>query len=145
MRSSCRQTTSGRASASHASRCCSRPRMLLMLNVAILIAPILRGVRRTDRRRLPQARGSASPSGPYNVSMTTLFELVETSRRVAATPSRNAKVAELAALLRKLDGDEITTAVAFLSGETPQGRSGIGYALLRDARPAAGPVDAPQL
>jgi DNA ligase-1 len=77
--------------------------------------------------------------------MTTLFELVETSRRVAATPSRNAKVAELAALLRKLDGDEIAAAVAFLSGETPQGRSGIGYALLRDARPAAGPVDAPQL
>jgi DNA ligase-1 len=77
--------------------------------------------------------------------MTTLFELVETSRRVAATPSRNAKVAELAALLRKLDGDEIAAAVSFLSGETPQGRSGIGYALLRDARPAVEPVDAPQL
>jgi len=77
--------------------------------------------------------------------MTMLFELVETSRRVAATPSRKAKVAELAALLRKLDDDEIATAVAFLSGETPQGRSGVGYALLRDARPDASPVEAPQL
>jgi len=77
--------------------------------------------------------------------MTMLFELVETSRRVAATPSRKAKVAELTALLRKLDDDEIATAVAFLSGETPQGRSGVGYALLRDARPDASPVEAPQL
>ena len=33
----------------------------------------------------------------------------------------------------------------FLSGDTPQGRSGVGYALLRDARPDAPPVDVPQL
>jgi DNA ligase-1 len=69
--------------------------------------------------------------------MTLLAELVETSRRVAETPSRNAKTAELAACLRKLDPAEIETGVAYLSGETRQGRSGIGYALLRDARPAA--------
>ena len=69
--------------------------------------------------------------------MTLLAELVETSRRVAETPSRNAKTAELAACLRKLAPAEIETGVAYLSGETRQGRSGIGYALLRDARPAA--------
>src|SRR5438552_5725478 len=69
--------------------------------------------------------------------MTLLAELVETSRRVAETPSRNAKTAELAACLRKLAPAEIETGVAYLSGETRQGRSGIGYALLRDARPPA--------
>ena len=67
--------------------------------------------------------------------MTTLAALVETSRRVTATTSRNAKVAELAALLRTLDATEIEVAVAYLSGETLQGRSGVGYALLRDAQP----------
>ena len=76
--------------------------------------------------------------------MTLLAELVETSRRVAETPSRNAKTAELAACLRKLDPAEIETGVAYLSGETRQGRSGIGYALLRDARPAAA-ADGPSL
>jgi len=72
---------------------------------------------------------------PYNGAMTTLAALVETSRRVTATTSRNAKVAELAALLRTLDATEIEAAVAYLSGETLQGRSGVGYALLRDAQP----------
>ena len=62
--------------------------------------------------------------------MTMLADVVETSRRVADTSSRNAKVALLAALLKKLDDAEIAIAVAYLSGETPQGRSGIGYALL---------------
>ena len=73
--------------------------------------------------------------------MTLLAELVETSRRVAKTGSRNAKTAELAACLRKLAPAEIETGVAYLSGETRQGRSGIGYALLRDARPAAAAAD----
>ena len=73
---------------------------------------------------------------PYNAAMTMLAEVVETSRRVADTSSRNAKVGLLAALLKKLDSAEIPIAVAYLSGDTPQGRSGIGYALLRDAHPA---------
>jgi len=76
--------------------------------------------------------------------MTMLAELVETSRCVAGTSGRNAKVAALAALLKKLDPDEIAIAVAYLSGETPQGRSGVGYALIRDARPTGG-VDVPTL
>jgi len=76
--------------------------------------------------------------------MTLLAELVETSRRVAETPSRNAKTAALAAFLRTLPPAEIETGVAYLSGETRQGRSGIGYALLRDARPVAA-ADGPPL
>ena len=76
--------------------------------------------------------------------MTLLADLVGTSRRVAGTPSRNAKIAELAACLRKLTPAEIEVGVAYLSGETRQGRSGIGYGLLRDARPDA-LADAPSL
>src|SRR6187200_3202243 len=115
--------------------------MLLMLNVAIFI------VRFYGRLKfgttLPD-RAHACESGPYNAPMTMLAELVETSRCVAGTSGRNAKVAALAALLKKLDPDEIAIAVAYLSGETPQGRSGVGYALLSDARPT-GSVDVPTL
>ncbi|HEX6794924.1 MAG TPA: ATP-dependent DNA ligase, partial [Casimicrobiaceae bacterium] len=65
--------------------------------------------------------------------MTRLSEVAATSRRVAETPSRNAKIAAIAHTLRRLAPDEIAIAVAWLSGETRQGRSGIGYALLTDA------------
>ncbi len=76
--------------------------------------------------------------------MTLLAELAATSRRVADTPSRNAKIAELAACLRRLAPAEIEIGVGYLSGETRQGRSGIGYALLRDAHPNTS-IDAPSL
>ena len=76
--------------------------------------------------------------------MTLLAELVETSRRVSQTPSRNAKIAELAACLRKLEPAEISVGVAYLAGETRQGRSGIGYAMLRDAH-SPNTIDAPSL
>ena len=69
--------------------------------------------------------------------MTLFAEVVTTSRRVAETPGRNAKITILAQTLRKLTPFEIGVAVAWLAGETLQGRSGIGYALLRDAMHAA--------
>ncbi|HJU23541.1 MAG TPA: ATP-dependent DNA ligase [Casimicrobiaceae bacterium] len=65
--------------------------------------------------------------------MTRFADLVSTSDRVAQTSSRNAKIAALAATLRTLAPPEIPIAVAYLSGETRQGRSGIGYAMLTDA------------
>ena len=76
--------------------------------------------------------------------MTLFAELAEASRRVSETRSRNAKVAALAECLRKLEPAEIAIAVAYLAGETPQGRSGIGYALIRDAEPHT-TIDAPSL
>jgi DNA ligase-1 len=76
--------------------------------------------------------------------MTLLAELAATSRRVADTPGRNAKIAELAACLRRLAPAEIEIGVRYLSGETRQGRSGIGYALLRAAHPNTA-IDAPSL
>jgi DNA ligase-1 len=69
--------------------------------------------------------------------MTAFGALAETSRRVAQSPGRNAKIAALAACLRSLAPAEIPVAVAYLSGETPQGRSGVGYALLQSAMPAS--------
>ena len=70
-----------------------------------------------------------------------LDSLVETSRRVAATTKRLEKIDLLAALLRQLHADEVEIAVPYLAGQTRQGRIGIGYAALRDARtsPAAIP------
>jgi DNA ligase-1 len=68
--------------------------------------------------------------------MTSLAQLVGVSQRVGASAARTTKVRELAEFLRTLTEDEIAIGVHYLSGETPQGRSGIGYALLE--RAAAG-------
>jgi DNA ligase-1 len=65
--------------------------------------------------------------------VTRFADLVDTSRRVADTASRNGKIGELARFLATLSPMEIPLGVAYLSGETRQGRRGVGYALLRDA------------
>jgi DNA ligase-1 len=65
--------------------------------------------------------------------MTLLSVVVETSAKVGATSARLAKVRELAACLRTFAPDEIVVGVAYLSGETPQGKFGIGYAVLQAA------------
>jgi DNA ligase-1 len=59
--------------------------------------------------------------------MTFLADVVATSSAIAETSSRTKKVETLADLLRRLDPDEVPTAVAFLSGVPRQGRVGIGY------------------
>ncbi len=69
-----------------------------------------------------------------------LSEITETSRAVAATSARRAKVDLLAACLRDADPGETPIAVAYLSGELPQRQIGVGWAALRDRpAPAAGP------
>ena len=61
--------------------------------------------------------------------MTTLLAaVVDASNRVADTSSRLAKRDAIAACLRAAAADEVEIAVAYLSGETRQGRMGIGYA-----------------
>jgi DNA ligase 1 len=65
--------------------------------------------------------------------VTLLTELVEVSNRVAATSGRLAKTALIADFLRRLDRSEIETAIAFLSGETRQGKLTVGYAALQGA------------
>jgi DNA ligase-1 len=56
-----------------------------------------------------------------------LDRIVATSRDVAATRARNAKIASLAEVLRDLDPDEIEPAVGFLVGDARQGRIGVGW------------------
>jgi len=72
-----------------------------------------------------------------------LANVVQTSARVAATPKRLTKIELLADLLRRLNPEEIEIVVAFLSGETRQGRSGIGYAAVRDSH--VEPAETPSL
>jgi DNA ligase-1 len=63
-------------------------------------------------------------------------DLVQASGAVAQTSSRLAKRDAIAACLRGAEADEVRIAVAFLSGELPTGRLGIGYATLSELRGA---------
>src|ERR671915_2239303 len=62
--------------------------------------------------------------------MTLLADLVNASRDVTDTSSRSQKIAILAALLGRLDRDEIAVAVGFLAGVPRQGRVGVGYSTI---------------
>jgi DNA ligase-1 len=75
--------------------------------------------------------------------MTLLRVVTGTSRKVADTSSRLEKTRELAACLRIVEPDEIPIAIAYLSGETCQGKVGVSYASLQAARVAA--ADTPSL
>ncbi|MPZ16755.1 MAG: ATP-dependent DNA ligase [Luteitalea sp.] len=63
-----------------------------------------------------------------------LADVMQASARVAATRARSEKIAHLADLLRRLLPEEIDIAVAYLSGRLRQGRIGLGWAAVRDAR-----------
>ena len=73
--------------------------------------------------------------------MTAFGEIVATSDAVASTSKRTEKVATLAAFLRRLDHDEVETAVAMLTGAPRQGRIGVGWRTVASlsARPAEEP------
>ena len=72
----------------------------------------------------------------HNPFMSLFANLVGVSQRVGATTARLAKVRELAACLRAVEPSEIDIAVQYLSGEIPQGRFGIGYAMLAQGQRA---------
>ncbi|HVE48858.1 MAG TPA: ATP-dependent DNA ligase [Casimicrobiaceae bacterium] len=74
--------------------------------------------------------------------MTLFRDVVETSERVGSVSGRKAKIAEIATLLRKLDGDEVPLVVGYLAGEIRQGKTGIGFAAIRDAQGKASTVSA---
>lgn len=61
-----------------------------------------------------------------------LDNVVRTSAGVAATPSRLAKIDQIAALLTGVPADEIAVAVSFLAGDLTQRQIGVGYAALTD-------------
>lgn len=68
-----------------------------------------------------------------------LHELVATSSAVAATTSRTAKVAALAAAVAGLEDVELAAGLAFLAGHPRQDRLSVGWATVEDvdAAPAA--------
>jgi DNA ligase 1 len=66
--------------------------------------------------------------------MTLLAAVAETSRKVSQTSSRLEKTRELAACLRSVTPEEVPIAIAYLSGETCQGKLGVSYASLNEAR-----------
>ena len=61
-----------------------------------------------------------------------LQEIADTSAAVAGTRARLAKIERLADCLRRPRPREVAIAVAYLSGELPQGSIGVGWASLRD-------------
>ena len=73
---------------------------------------------------------------PNGSSPTLVGELVDTSQRVGEHAARRTKIAHIAQFLRRLSPAEIEIGVSRLAGIPRQARSGIGYALIRDARPA---------
>ena len=66
-----------------------------------------------------------------------LQALVDSSLAVSRTRSRIEKIDRLADVLKRLAPDEISIAVAYLSGALPQGRIGIGWAVVTHARTVA--------
>ena len=71
--------------------------------------------------------------------MLLLHDVVAASKAVAATRSRLAKREALAALLRRLTPEEAPIAISYLAGLLPQGRIGIGYALVSKLDPGPPP------
>jgi DNA ligase 1 len=65
-----------------------------------------------------------------------LHDIVETSRRVAATAGRRTKIELLASCLARCEPTWVEAAVGVLSGAPRQGKIGIGYATLRETRSA---------
>lgn len=68
--------------------------------------------------------------------MTLLADVVRTSEQVASNSGRLAKTQALAGLLKRLEPRELGIVVAFLTGETPQGRLAVPYATLAAVRGA---------
>ena len=66
--------------------------------------------------------------------MTLLADIATASRHVAQTSSRLAKIRELADCLRRVSPGEIPIAIAYLSGDTRQGKLGVAYATLQSVR-----------
>lgn len=66
-------------------------------------------------------------------------EVVDASERLAATRSRNAKVAIIAELLTRADPADVDVLAHFLAGRLRQRRTGVGWRSLRGYPPASAP------
>src|SRR4051812_4930146 len=78
-------------------------------------------------------------SGAGESNAMLLAEIAETSVQVGETAARLRKIERLAGALRHARSEEVPVAVAYLSGELPQGSFGVGWAALRALPPPAEP------
>ena len=85
-----------------------------------------------------------APPPPPPAGSAPLDALAQASVAVGATRARTQKVARLAALLRSLSDHELPLAVHYLTGSAPQGKLGVGYALVSRATESA-PATTPSL
>ncbi len=67
-----------------------------------------------------------------------LIDLVEAASAAAATRSRLTKTRVLAGVLERLEPEDAVAAVGLILGRPRQGRLGIGWRTIREARPAPG-------
>jgi ATP-dependent DNA ligase I len=74
--------------------------------------------------------------GAGRIASVLLADVAATSRAVAATSARNAKIGLLAEALRAA-GPDVAVVVRWLAGDLTQRRTGVGWATLRDAAPPA--------
>ena len=74
-----------------------------------------------------------------------LLDLARASAEVARTPARLEKVARLAEALRALLPEERRTGASWLAGDLPQGRIGLGPAVLHAALQGVPPATSPSL
>jgi ATP-dependent DNA ligase I len=77
--------------------------------------------------------------------MLLLAELAETSREVAGTAARSAKVAALARLFAKAAPEEAPVVITYLAGRLPQRRIGVGWRALSGEAGAHTPAAEPSL
>ena len=73
-----------------------------------------------------------------------LHDIAAASSAVSSTRRRLGKISELAQILRRLTPEEIPIAVAYLSGSLPQGRIGLGWSVISQAR-AVNPAEQPSI
>ena len=90
------------------------------------------GSERSPQRNVHQGR--------REVAFVKLDSLVQTSKSVAAASGRLDKISKLAAFLAQLTPDEVAIAIGFFIGWPRQGRIGVGWATVAEARGSAAAV-----
>lgn len=87
------------------------------------------------RRRSPRGAAASGGSGPGRWTPMKLSRLVEAHHAVADVSARLEKIERLAELLGETEPEEAPVAVAYLSGEMPEGKIGVGPVTLDEVLP----------
>jgi DNA ligase 1 len=99
--------------------------------VAVWVCPALPGC------VVPRRFGWSALRGARDAGGMLFRDVAWTSREVAGSAARSAKVAALARLLGRTSPEEAPVVVTYLAGRLPQRRTGIGWSALRGLPPPA--------